>query len=392
MRVSWDIFCSVIDNFGDIGVTWRLARQLVAEHDQAVRLWVDDLDAFCRLCPEANTADAVQTLQGVAIHRWPREWQPVPAADVVIEAFACQLPQAYIESMAQRSAPSLWLNLEYLSAEDWVSGCHGLPSPQSRGLHKFFFFPGFTPQTGGLLRETGLIEQRLSFQQDPSERQQFLQRIGITPQPHARLISLFAYENPGLASWLEVLAAGRQTTHLLVPEGRIVADLQRWLGLSQLVAGDLHNCGALTVQIVPFLSQEDYDRLLWSCDFNAVRGEDSFVRAQWAGRPLLWQIYPQQENAHLHKLEAFFRLYSEGLTPAANTALLAQWRAWNSGEDMQQSWPALLDVLPELTAHAENWCQQQAAQINIAEALVQFHLNWLKCVPKNTLNPSPPGH
>ena len=30
MRVTWDIFCSVVDNFGDIGVTWRLARQLVA--------------------------------------------------------------------------------------------------------------------------------------------------------------------------------------------------------------------------------------------------------------------------------------------------------------------------------------------------------------------------
>jgi uncharacterized repeat protein (TIGR03837 family) len=378
-RFSWDIFCSVIDNFGDIGVTWRLARQLVAEHDQQVRLWVDDLDTFCRLCPEANTEEAVQTLQGVALHRWPREWQPVSTADVVIEAFACQLPAAYIESMAQHSPPSLWLNLEYLSAEDWVGGCHGLPSPQSRGLHKFFFFPGFTPQTGGLLRETGLIERRKSFQQDPTARQLFLQRLGVTLPPDTCLISLFAYENPGLASWLEVLAAAGQATHLLVPEGRIVADLQRWLGLDNFVAGELHSRGALTLQLIPFLSQQDYDHLLWCCDFNAVRGEDSFVRAQWAGKPLLWQIYPQQENAHLHKLEAFLKLYSAGLTPAASAALLAQWRAWNRGEDMRESWQALLDVLPELTQHAENWCQQQAAQINMAAALVQFHLNWLKC-------------
>jgi uncharacterized repeat protein (TIGR03837 family) len=392
MRVSWDIFCSVIDNFGDIGVTWRLARQLVAEHNQAVRLWVDDLDAFCHLCPEANAEDDVQMLQGVTLHRWPREWQPVPTADVVIEAFGCQLPAAYIESMAQRPSPSLWLNLEYLSAEDWVGGCHGLSSLQSKGLHKFFFFPGFTPQTGGLLRESGLIEQRLNFQQNPTARLKFLQQLGIKPQPDARLISLFAYENPGLASWLEAMAAAEQPTHLLVPEGRILAELQNWLGLDNLAAGELHTRGTLTVQVIPFLSQSDYDRLLWSSDLNAVRGEDSFVRALWAGRPLLWQIYPQQDDAHLHKLEAFLKLYSTGLKPAAITALLAQWHAWNKGEDMQESWPALLDVLPELTQHAEHWCQQQSAQINIAEALVQFYRNWVECAPRNTPNSSPPGH
>lgn len=390
MRFSWDIFCSVIDNFGDIGVTWRLARQLVAEHDQAVRLWVDDLDALCRLCPEANKEEPVQTLRGVEVRRWPREWPPLPAADVVIEAFACQLPAAYIDAMSQRSTPPLWLNLEYLSAEDWVDGCHGLPSPQMNGLQKFFFFPGFTPQTGGLLREAGLIEQRQRFQQDPTARQQFLQQIGVAPLPDARLISLFAYENPALAGWLEAMTTAGQPTHLLVPEGRILADLQRWLGVSHLTAGDLHTRGALTVQIIAFLSQEDYDRLLWSCDFNAVRGEDSFVRAQWAGRPLLWHIYPQQENAHLLKLNAFIKLYNQELSSAAGNALRVLWRGWNSDGDMQAGWQATLEVLPELTEHAEAWCQHLATQINISAALVNFHLNWLKCPPKDTTDPS--GH
>ncbi|MDT8281651.1 MAG: elongation factor P maturation arginine rhamnosyltransferase EarP [Gammaproteobacteria bacterium] len=392
MRFTWDIFCCVIDNFGDIGVTWRLARQLAAEFDQEVRLWVDDLQAFCRLCPEANTEMSVQTVQGVALHHWQQEWQPVPAADIVIEAFACQLPPAYIESMAQRSSPPLWLNLEYLSAEDWVGGCHGLPSPQAGGLLKFFFFPGFTSQTGGLLRETGLIEQRLSFQQDRTLRLSFLQRIGVTLQSNTRLISLFAYENPGLASWLEALATGEQATLLLVPKGRIVADLQAWLGLDQLVAGDVHTCGLLTVQIIPFLSQQDYDRLLWSCDLNIVRGEDSFVRAQWAGRPFLWHIYAQQENAHMHKLEAFLKLYTEGLTPAAKNALQTQWRTWNMGEENKKNWQILLDNLPELTIHAENWCQQLAKQTNISTALIQSHLNWLKCANINTIHPSSSGH
>ncbi|MDX1269967.1 MAG: elongation factor P maturation arginine rhamnosyltransferase EarP, partial [Oceanisphaera sp.] len=127
MRPTWDIFCSVVDNYGDIGVTWRLARQLVAEHDAAVRLWVDDLLAFAHLCPEADVRAAQQCRQGVDICHWPAPWLPVEAADVVIEAFACELPTAYVAAMAQRARPSLWLNLEYLSAEDWVGGCHGLP-------------------------------------------------------------------------------------------------------------------------------------------------------------------------------------------------------------------------------------------------------------------------
>ena len=377
MRRSWDIFCTVVDNFGDIGVTWRLARQLAAEYDFQVCLWVDDLHAFNRIWPDANPDLANQTHQGVTVRLWHAEWQPVAAADVVIEAFACHLPESYIDAMAERTRPSLWLNLEYLSAEDWVAGCHGLPSMQPRGLQKFFFFPGFTPQTGGLLREAGLLERRRQFQQDPATRLQFLQRLDVTPAPKARVISLFAYENPGLASWLDQLAQSEQVTYLLVPEGRIIADLQRWLGIHELIAGDRHVIGTLTVQIIGFLQQDDYDRLLWSCDFNAVRGEDSFVRAQWAGKPFLWQIYPQQENTHLLKLQSFLTIYATGLSLSARDALQSHWLAWNKGENMCQSWQALLDVWPEMTEHAENWCQQQAAQTNLAAALVQFYLNWL---------------
>ncbi len=376
MRVTWDVFCSVVDNFGDIGVTWRLARQLVAEHDLDVRLWVDDLPAFARLCPELDVQAAEQFQQGVRVCAWPKLWSPVTPAAVVIEAFACTLPAAYIAAMA--SGPRrLWLNLEYLSAEDWVPGCHALPSLQGNGLQKFFFFPGFVPQTGGLLREADLLERRRLFQQTPQLRQAFLARLGVSLAPSARLISLFAYENSGLASWLEALASGSQPTHLLVPEGRILADLQRWLGGDPLAAGSLRVRGTLTVQVLAFLCQDDYDRLLWSCDFNAVRGEDSFVRAQWAGRPMLWHIYPQEQGAHWDKLEAFLELYSDSLSPAARDALLALWRAWNAGEPMTEGWQALQAVWSELSVQAENWCQRQAAQKDLAAGLVQFYLNWL---------------
>ncbi|MBM1188754.1 elongation factor P maturation arginine rhamnosyltransferase EarP [Pseudomonas lundensis] len=377
MKVSWDIFCSVVDNYGDIGVTWRLARQLAAEHDLAVRLWVDDLHAFVPLCPEADATASEQWQQGVEVRQWPQVWAAVEVADVVIEAFGCKLPEAYLRAMKERVSPALWINLEYLSAEDWVAGCHGLPSLRPDGLKRMFFFPGFEAGTGGLLREGDLLARRQSFQRNPLARQAFLQALGVFPDPQARLISLFAYENTGLASWLSALSAGHRATHLLVPQGRIMADLLHWLDVEALSPGTVERRGTLTVQALPFVRQEDYDRILWSCDFNAVRGEDSFVRAQWAARPMLWHIYQQEEDAHWVKLKAFLALYVNGLSPAAAQAITDLWLAWNAGADMTKSWNDVEEHWEQLSAHAERWCLQQANQADLAQALVLFYRNWI---------------
>ena len=377
MKARWDIFCSVVDNYGDIGVTWRLARQLVVEHGCDVRLWVDDLRAFERMCPEIDVQLGQQWQEGVEVRHWPAEWSPTEPADVVIAAFACQLPPDYMEAMAAREAAPLWMNLDYLSAEDWVVGCHRLPSVKFKGVQKYFFFPGFREGTGGLLREKGLLEQRQAFQQDAVAQRQFLHGLGVFPAVGARLMSLFAYENAGLASWLDVLAAEGRTTHLLVPEGRILGDVQRWLGVEGLVAGDVHQREALTVQVIAFVRQEQYDRLLWCCDFNAVRGEDSFVRAQWAGRPLLWHIYRQDEDIHLDKLDAFLELYTAGLSAAAKAAVITLWQAWNTDGDMIQPWKMLLEHWPEVSQHAQAWCLEQGLQADLATALVQFYESWI---------------
>ncbi|MCO7612317.1 elongation factor P maturation arginine rhamnosyltransferase EarP [Pseudomonas chlororaphis] len=377
MKASWDIFCSVVDNYGDIGVTWRLARQLVAEHQCAVRLWVDDLRAFEKICPQIDTQRQSQDQDGVEVRHWPAQWPAEAPADVVIAAFACQLPHAYMEAMAERERAPLWLNLDYLSAEDWVSGCHGLPSVKFRGVQKYFFFPGFQAGTGGLLREAGLLQRRRHFQADRQAQRDFLQDLGVTPAADSRLMSLFAYENAGLGGWLEALATDAQPTHLLVPEGRILGDVQRWLGVESLTVGSLQVRQSLTVQVLPFVRQEDYDRLLWCCAFNAVRGEDSFVRAQWAGRPMLWHIYRQDEDIHLDKLEAFLALYTRALSPGAKAAVLALWQAWNTEAAMAEPWKNLLQHWPEVTAHAEQWCLEQGLQADLAAALVQFYLNWI---------------
>ena len=119
---SCDIFCTVVDNYGDAAVCWRLARQLATEHGWKIRLWIDDPAPLAQLAPDYGNGP-------VSVRLWPNPWPTAgladDAADVVIEAFACELPPAYVEAMAARSRPPVWLNLEYLSAESWVAGCHG---------------------------------------------------------------------------------------------------------------------------------------------------------------------------------------------------------------------------------------------------------------------------
>jgi uncharacterized repeat protein (TIGR03837 family) len=362
----WDIFCAVVDNFGDAGVCWRLARQLVGEHGLAVTLWVDQPALLARLWPALSAEADSQQVAGVTVRRWAEPLLAEPAA-VVIEAFGCQLPASYREAMARQPRPPVWLNLEYLSAEAWVSDCHGLPSPQPGGLTKFFFFPGFDQRSGGLLREAGLLARRRAF--DAAAQRDFLARIGVEPVPGRRL-SLFAYENPAVAPLLSQLAGGDEPWLVLVPEGRVSAEVARWLGVQPLAIGATARRGAATVAALPFLSQTDYDLLLWSCDLNAVRGEDSFVRAQWAEAPLLWQIYPQEGGAHWHKLEAFLARYADESGPAA---LLAEAnRRWNRGEAMAELWPLLRADWDALQAHARQWAGRLAQQPDLACALVDF--------------------
>jgi len=377
----WDIFCSVVDNFGDIGVCWRLARQLAAEHQLTVRLWVDDLDSFRRLCPEIDPQAVSQTLRGIEVRRWATpfpEFLPSDTADVVIEAFACALPEKYLAAMAARTDKPVWINLEYLSAEGWIAGCHGLASPHPHWpLTKYFFFPGFAAGSGGLLRESELIRQRTAWQADPEAG---WQHLGLPPAgPGETSISLFCYRNPALPELLQAWSTGDAPVRCLVPQGLAWAQIEIYLGYSSLPAGEIRQQGNLTLHALPFLPQESYDRLLWSCDLNFVRGEDSFARALWASRPLVWQIYPQQDAAHLNKLEAFLDLYCAGLSQPATAACRDFWLAWNQASELRvtTAWAAYWRQRDELAAHAVHWTNQQARRTDLAENLVGFCENLL---------------
>nr|WP_316638925.1 elongation factor P maturation arginine rhamnosyltransferase EarP [uncultured Roseateles sp.] len=354
--LHWDVFCRVIDNFGDIGVCWRLARDL-AGRGQAVRLWLDDRSALAWMAPEGAP--------GVEVRDWPVTLGDEQPGDVVIEAFGCELPEAFLQRMARRQAAPVWINLEYLSAEPYVERSHRLRSPQfsgpAAGLDKWFFYPGFTARTGGLLREPGLIAEQTAF-----DREAWLAGHGLLRAADERVVTLFCYDNPALPALLAELAA--EPCLLLVTAGAAARQVQALMG------PDLR-LGRLRAHLLPLLSQPEFDRLLWASDLNLVRGEDSFVRAQWAGKPFIWQIYPQQDEAHAAKLEAFLGRYLAGATAEAAAHTRTLWRAWNglqaaSAEGLQPwRW------FEQGQETAAQWRQQLLIQGDLSSQLLSFIAN-----------------
>jgi len=345
----WDVFCRVIDNHGDIGVAWRLCADL-ASRDQRVRLWVDDASALAWMAPHGQP--------GVEVVEWTDPAPDLAPGDVVVETFGCDPPHRFVQRMAERELAPAWINLEYLSAETYVERSHGLPSPVQVGpgrmLVKRFFYPGFTAGTGGLLREPGLLEAQQAF-----DRSRWLDGMGASARPGERVVSLFCYDNPALPGLLDALRAA--PTLLLAAPGAASTQVGQWLGPGL-------RREALRAKLLPYLSQCDYDRLLGACDLNFVRGEDSFVRAQWAGQPFVWQIYPQHGDAHGVKLGAFLDRMLSGADDAVAAPLRRLWLGWNGLSRQRPELPAF-EPWRNL---CERWRQTLLAQPDLTTQLLGF--------------------
>lgn len=309
--VRVDIFCQVVDNWGDAGVCWRLARQLADVYGWRSRIWIDVPSVLLPwqegvgfLAEVMHWSDAV-------------DWENVLPADVVVEGFACVIPEAYIARMRAAVWLPKWFNLEYLSAETWVDSHHLLNSPQAGGLNKVYFFPGFSSATGGLLREPDVFNRRAMVRSRAidvwAELTGFDVCASLDGHASTLRVVLFGYGGMPLRAWLPVLAAGERSVQLAVCAGSS-ADAVRlaWhdLGWAWTDEG-VQVCGAVRVRLLPMLSQLRFDDLLSSADLNCVRGEDSWVRAIWAGVPLVWDIYKQEDGAHWPKLAAFVDLVAE---------------------------------------------------------------------------------
>jgi uncharacterized repeat protein (TIGR03837 family) len=395
MRKRWDIFCKIVDNFGDIGVCWRLSQQLAHEHGLQVRLFIDDFNVASKIitgldiAPQAETVS--QTINGVEICAWPRlESQPntvknIAVADVAIETFSCGLPAHYLQKM--QSSKTVWINLEYLSAESWVSDFHAKPSQHpTLALTKHYFFPGFSDATGGLIRESNLMATRNAFLKSKALQNEFWRELDLDPTINSIQISLFCYPQANIRDLFIALdlaaAKAGHTINVLLPLNKelslshdVLADFK-----SSTVKSSFHDKtlqkGNLTLHLLPFLTQAKYDHLLWACDLNFVRGEDSWIRAIWAGKPFIWQPYIQAEDADIHKLNAFLDVYLQNATLEIKSALYEAHLAWSQSDgSMPQTWQHLISQLPKIQCYATQQTQKLAEQPDLAAKLVIFSEN-----------------
>jgi uncharacterized repeat protein (TIGR03837 family) len=370
LAVECDVFCRVVDNFGDAAVAWRLARILAHEQGFVVRLLIDRPQVLARLLQRDAGEPLPWLVDQVSIDAFDRS--RATSAPLLIETFGCGLPPGFMAARPAAAPVAVLINVEYLSAEEWPDGVHGLSSPAREDLPaRHFFFPGFSAQTGGLLREKDVRARRIQVQQDAHAAGAFWQRLGFWPDrpdaPGTRLVSMFCYDHGFDEAFLQSLVGlGRVPLHLILAEGVMSRQVLAFCGANGV--GSARQVGDLRVTVVPFLAQPEYDLLLAACDGNIVRGEDSFVRAQLAGRPMLWDIYPQDDAAHIAKQQAFARRYCTGWPRQAadqyqllSSALVdrsdllpAKFRRWcDELEDFQAlagAWALHLEGLPELGA------------------------------------------
>lgn len=339
---------------------WRLARQLTEEKNWRIRLWVDRLEHLTRLEPAIDPMLATQMCQQIEVRQWPSSWQPVKPHPIVIAGFSCDLPDEYLKELAAQAAP-VWVQLEYLSAEDWVDSFHGLHSHRSDTLKPVFFFPGFNDKTGGLIREQDLLAERDRWLATHQSRP-WLATHGIDIDESTTIASVFTYPHAPLHLLIEQLQHTGKRFHLIIP--------------SDAPLPVTTNSERVTCQAIRFLTQPEYDKLLWSCDINLVRGEDSFVRAIWAGKPMIWQIYPQNDGVHHAKLNAWLerakppelvaqtmRDWADGelATPISEVFANDQWAKWRQAS---LAFSAELAHQTTLATRLDTWVRQQTATLD----------------------------
>ena len=371
---AW-LFCRVIDNYGDIGVSLRLARRL-NEAGFQVALWHDHPASLAKLLGDAQLPAAIRA------HHWQGDAAESIAAELaaaapalVIETFGCDLPPAALAAV--RTHRPLWLKWEYLSAEPWAEAMHGKPSLQADGAEKYFWLMAFSETSGGLLREAGYLKKQQAFLANPAAQAALRRRLGLPETPRCAVQCFcFGYTGAQWADWLAAWQAAGEALDVWLADRQIIHSLRQAGAIPEHALrepGSVWQAGAVRLIRIGFVPQAEFDAVLWLADMAIVRGEDSFVRAQLAGTPLLWHIYPQAEQAHLPKLHAFWhKAAAFAPLPAAHQAISDDLNhaTMLTPAARAESWRQLLQQLPPWRHAAEQWQGELLRQPDAVERVL----------------------
>ncbi len=365
------ILCKVVDNFGDIGFVYRLARALTEQDGRLrLRLIVSDLPSFAALAPLVAPDKNEQTCYGWQVFDWnaadvcTRSFTQQPPA-VILECFQCGRPD-WLESLlfdkpaggAHNDDFVQIVNIDYLTAESYAEDFHLLKSgTRSIRVKKINVMPGFTAKTGGLLLDNAFMQGK--------KKAARARATGNAPRTMTAVF--FSYERdcaPLVQALARFQAQSDVPVRVLVAAGKSRAPfLSAWERAGKPFAAEP----------LPFLPQEDWDALLCAADWNFVRGEDSLSRACLAGIPFVWQPYPQDDDYHLVKLAALNERLRPFFSPGAFAAYDAYTRDYALGKDRADSLLRVLSFLPQLRQYFAAFADHLIANGNLADHL----LGWL---------------
>ena len=307
-----DIFCEIIDNYGDIGVVYRLAKEMDKIFpDSKVRVFLNRLEEFKSI--NSNVVDSpiqiIENIEYITFDYLKENIGKFSASQVIIEAFGCKIPEEYMDIAYENS--DLLINLEYLSAEDWIEDFHLQSSPLGRGkLKKVFFMPGFTERSGGVIADSNYLDRiKKVFENKDFYTKKYLSEI---EDRDSKIVgTLFSYEKNFTTLFEDLKKLDRDVVILAMGEKTQESLKKIFKKNSREDFRNFIKYGKIEVRFLDFLNQEEYEELINVVDFNFVRGEDSFIRAILTGKPFMWHIYCQEDYAHMDKIEGFLDKYKK---------------------------------------------------------------------------------
>ena len=310
---SIDIFCEIIDNFGDIGVVYRISKELKKIFQNVrIRIVLNRLEEFKAINKKVKDTD-YQEIDGLicVTEKYVKEnIETFGVSDVFIEAFGCNVPEEYVKAAKENS--KLWINLEYLSGEKWIEDFHLCESLiDSKTLKKIFFMPGFSEKSGGVIIDSGFLE-RMKYGKE--NRDEVFKKYFKDFDLKDKFIgTVFSYEK-NFENLLETLKNYEKETVLLLMGEKTQKSFSEILKKNLIEDyGNIVKYGKITMIYSDFFSQEEYEEIISASDFNFTRGEDSFVRGIILGKPFMWHIYLQEEKAHMDKIKAFTERFKESV-------------------------------------------------------------------------------
>ena len=338
---SIDIFCQVIDNYGDVGVAYRLAREFKRVYpNKKLRFVINQIEEL----------NLIRKSENIEVILYKDISKIENSADLIIESFGCEIPKEYMDKALKNV--KLIINLEYFSAEKWVDDFHLQESFLGGNLKKYFFIPGLSEKSGGILLDNEFLERKKKVE---ANKEYYLEKFEIK-EKYDLIGSIFSYEK-NFDSLIEELKKLDKKIILLILSEKTQKNFIKYFDNG-------NNYDKIKFVKLPFFTYDKYEELLALCDFNLVRGEDSFVRALLLGKPFLWHIYPQGENTHIKKLESFLEKYCSN-----NKELKQTFINYNINKN---DFSYFFKNFKEIEKYNKNYANYLIKNCNLMEKLINF--------------------